>query len=189
MSGVQKSVVGTCTAVEQKPGSEWMRFMVEVQGNQYPQRLDTRDEDVIAAAKAVGAQVATWTFNEVESDKINPRSNKPYINRYLEAVELGGVPGTGAASSSGSGEGGGSKQYTPEEIERFDERERRDYRSRAWGQTLGAFEHTIKADDDPILIFEKLKPFQRKVYEDIARDLAKTEPEPALTQADDDIPF
>ena len=192
MSGVQKSVVGTCTAVEQKPGSEWMRFMVEVQGDKYPQRLDTRDEDVIAAAKGVGAQIATWTFNEVESDKINPRNNKPYINRYLEGVELGGVPGTGAQSgqsSGGGGGGGGSNQYSPEEIERFDERERRDYRSRAWGQTLGAFENTIKADDDPILLFEKLKPFQRKVYEDIVGDLAKA-PEPAgLSPADDDIPF
>lgn len=190
MSGVERSVVGTCTAVEQKPGSEWMRFMVEVQGDKYPQRLDTRDEDVITAAKAVGAQVATWTFNEVESDKINPRSNKPYINRYLEEVELGGVPGTGAQSgqSSGGGGGGGSN-YSPEEIARFDERERRDYRSRAWGQTLGAFENTIKPDDDPILIFAKLKPFQRLVYEDIVGELAKPPAESGLSQADDDIPF
>lgn len=190
MSGEQRTVVGTCQAVEQKPGSEWVRFLVEVPGNNYPLRIDTRDVDVIAAAKAVGAGVATWTINEVVSDKINPRNNKPYTNRYLEAVEPGGTPGSdsGSTTRSAGGGGGGSNQYTPEEIERFDERERRDYRSRAWGQTLGAFENTIKADDDPILLFEKLKPFQRKVYEDIVGELAKV-PEPELSQHDSDIPF
>lgn len=189
----QRTVVGTCSAVEQKPGSEWMRFLVEVQGNNYPLRLDTRDEDVIKKARDAGAQVATWTINEKESDKINPRSNKPYINRYLEGVVLGGEPGFDSSKTSGASSGGGSGQYTQEDIDRFDEKDRRDFRSRAWAQTLATFDHTVKDDEDPMLVFARLKPFQRKLYEDIVQGLAQ---EPAatggdspLSPADDDIPF
>jgi hypothetical protein len=187
MSGEMKAIVGTCSAVEQKPDSEWMRFMVDVEGDKYPHRLDTRDQDVITAAKGVGAQVATWTFNEVESDKINPRSGKLYINRYLEGVELGGAPGSGAASSSSGGGTSGTMTNAD-----WDAKERRDFRSRAWAQTLATFDHTIKPEDDPILVFEKLKPFQRKLYEDVTRELSEGEsdtPESTLSPADDDIPF
>lgn len=181
----QRTVVGTCQATEQKPGSDWVRFMIEVEGNQYPLRVDTRDEDVIARGKAVGAGVATWTINEKESDKINPRNNKPYTNRYLEDVVEGGTPGTGA--STGSGGGGTSGTMTNAD---WDAKERRDFRSRAWAQTLATFEHTIKDTDDPILIFEKLKPFQRKLYEDVIRELIEGEPESSgLSPADDGIPF
>jgi hypothetical protein len=182
MSGEQRTVVGTCQAVEQKPGSEWVRFLVEVPGNNYPLRVDTRDPDVIAAGKAVGAGVATWTINEVVSDKINPRNQKPYTNRYLEAVEAGG---TLAAASSGGGGTSGSMTNAD-----WDAKERRDFRSRAWAQTLATFEHTIKPEDDPILVFERLKPFQRKLYEDVTRELSEGESESSgLSPADDDIPF
>lgn len=185
MSGEQKSVVGTCQAVEQKPGSEWIRFLVEMQGKQYPLRLDTRDDDVIAKAKAVGAGVATWTFNEVESEKINQRSGKPYINRYLEDVALGGDPANTSGSSSSQ-----SGQYTQADIDRFDEKDRRDFRSRAWGQTTATFAHTIKEDEDPILVFNRLKPFQRLIYEDIVQGLAETPAtDSGQSAADDDIPF
>jgi hypothetical protein len=181
MSGVQKPVVGTCQSTEQKPGSEWVRFLIEVEGNNYPLRVDTRDPDVIAKGKAVGADVATWTINEKESDKINPRNNRPYINRYLEDVVAGGTPGTGATGSGASG--------TMTNAD-WDAKERRDFRSRAWAQTLATFEHTIKDDDDPILIFEKLKPFQRKLYGDVTRELSEGESEGSgLSAADDDIPF
>lgn len=183
MSGERKSVVGTCQAVEQKPGSEWIRFLIEMQGKQYPLRLDTRDEDVIAKAKAVGAGIATWTFNEVESEKINQRSGKPYINRYLEDVVEGGDPANTSGSSSSQG------QYTKEDIDRFDEKDRRDFRSRAWAQTLATFEHTVKDDEDPMLVFARLKPFQRVLYEDIVQGLAKEEAPSVLSPADDDIPF
>jgi len=188
MSGEQKSVVGTVQAIEQKPGSEWIRFLIEMQGKQYPLRLDTRDEDVIAKAKGIGSQVATWTFNEVESDKINQRSGKPYINRYLEEVELGGNPADTSGSSSSQASGSG--QYTQADIERFDEKDRRDFRSRAWGQTTATFAHTIKEDEDPVLVFNRLKPFQRLIYEDIVQGLAE-EPKASggLSPADDDIPF
>jgi len=180
MSGTAETIVGTCQSTEQKPGSEWVRFLIEVNGNKYPVRADTRDPDVIAKARAVGAQVATWELNVVESDKINPRSNKPYINRYLEGVELGGTPGQGASQGSG----------TTMTNADWDAKERRDFRSRAWAQTLATFDHTIKETDDPILIFEKLKPFQRKLYEDVVRDLDEPEETSSgLSPADDDIPF
>lgn len=186
----ERTVVGTCSAVEQKPGSEWMRFMVEVAGNNYPLRLDTRDEDVITKAKAVGAQVATWTINEKESDKINPRNNKHYINRYLEDVALGGEPGFDSSRADGASSGGGSGQYTQADIDRFDEKDRRDFRSRAWGQTTATFAHTIKEDEDPVLVFNRLKPFQRLIYEDIVQGLAEAPKESGgLSPADDDIPF
>lgn len=183
MSGTQETIVGTCQSTEQKPGSEWVRFLIEVQGNKYPVRADTRDPDIIAAGRGVGAEVATWTLNVVESDKVNPRNNKPYINRYLEAVELGGTPGQGAAAAGGG-------QYTQADIDRFDEKDRRDFRSRAWAQTISAFHHTVKTDEDPILVFNRLKPFQKLLYEDIVQGLAEEPKAPELSQNDDsEIPF
>jgi hypothetical protein len=59
-------------------------------GGKYPVRLSTKLQPLIELGRAVGQNLATWTYNEVESEKINEKSGKPYVNRYLESVEIGG---------------------------------------------------------------------------------------------------
>lgn len=83
-----KQVIGTLVGIEEKP-SGWFEVKVAMPGKDYPVRLDTKRENLIEDARATRGQVATWTFKESESDKINERSGKPYVNRYFEAVELG----------------------------------------------------------------------------------------------------
>jgi hypothetical protein len=87
---VIKQVMGACEAIEQKPGSEWTRFLVNV-GRQYPVKLDTKLPDVMEAAHAAGAQQAVWTWKEIQG---GPNPHKPgefFTNRWLTSVEVGGT--------------------------------------------------------------------------------------------------
>lgn len=96
-----KVIVGQCVAVEQKPGSDWVKFEIN-HGGKWTTKLDTKVSEIIEQAKAVGSDVATWTFKEQESDKINERSGKPFVNRYLSKVEAGDHSANGGATASGT---------------------------------------------------------------------------------------
>lgn len=85
---IEKSVTGVCAEVVQKPGSDWVEFHVDG-GGQWPVKVATKLLPLIELGKAAGTNLATWTYKEVESDKINEKSGKPFVNRYLERVEVG----------------------------------------------------------------------------------------------------
>lgn len=173
-------VVGTVQGITEKP-SGWTSVEILVPGKNYPVRLDTKRTEVIDQVRAVGAQTATFSYTEVESDKINEKSGRPYINRYLEAVELGATEAAQEVSNRSTA-GGSQSHYTEEEVARFEAKERRDFRSRAWAQTISAFQHTIKVDEDPEQVFLRLQPFQRKLYEDVCQSFA-------YASDQSDIPF
>ncbi|HSE44542.1 MAG TPA: hypothetical protein VLA89_04350 [Gemmatimonadales bacterium] len=189
------SVVGKNDGIKEKQQG-WYEVEVSVPGKKYPVRLSTKSTKILDEVRAVGSDVATFYYKESESSKENPNTGKPYINRYLESVTPGAVAG------AGGGNAGGSERMTKEE---WNAKDRRDFRSRAWAQTISAFAHTVTPDDDPVLVFAKLKPFQRKLYEDIVGDLdPKPEGQQPQTQqtlddpgrsdeppppTDDDIPF
>lgn len=82
------TVTGVCNEISERSG--WQTFHID-KGTQYPVKLATKKDEVIAAARAAGGQLAVWTYTEVESDRINEHTNKPYVNRYLESVETGGT--------------------------------------------------------------------------------------------------
>jgi hypothetical protein len=79
-------IVGACSGIKEKP-SGWVDVEVEVPGKQYPMRLSTKDETLVLATRSLAGAVGKFTYVERESDKINPNSGKPYVNRYLEGVE------------------------------------------------------------------------------------------------------
>jgi hypothetical protein len=79
-------VVGTCSGITEKP-SGWIELEVTVPGKNYPVRIATKDEKLVIATRALAGDVGKFTFTERESDRINPNSQKPYVNRYLDAVE------------------------------------------------------------------------------------------------------
>lgn len=167
---MSESIIGTLEAVTEK--GDWTTFEINV-GTQYPVRLSTKVAELVELGRAAKDGPYEWTFNAVEGN-INPKSGKPYINRYFEGVApVGTNPGANASPTS-AGEGS-------EPVD-WDAKERRDYRSRAWAQTLAAFTHTIKTDDDPKDVFLRLQPFQRKVYEDVTQSFA-------YPVDDSDIPF
>lgn len=81
-----KHITGQCVEITEKNG--WTAFAVDV-GTQYPIRLSSKLPAIIDAGRAVGSEVATWTY---KSSQGNENPNKPgtyYENRYLDKVELG----------------------------------------------------------------------------------------------------
>lgn len=79
-------VVGTCTGITEKP-TGWVDLEITAPDKQYPVRLSTKDEGLIIATRALAGAPGRFSYTERESDKINPNSNKPYMNRYLDHVE------------------------------------------------------------------------------------------------------
>lgn len=182
-----KTADGVVQGITEKPNG-WTDIMVLFIGREHATKLGVSPDDsvLVDEVRALGTNPGTFEFTEKDGD-INPRSGKPYINRYLQRVQGAGAQNQPNASGGGATPAAGGSlesqpKWTEEEVARFEDKERRDYRSRAWGQTTAAFSHTIKVDEDPIAVFDRLKPFQRKVYEDITGSFAY----PAV---DDDIPF
>ena len=186
----EKTEVGKLAGIEEKDNG-WFQLKIDVANLKYPVVVATKRESIVKDARELRGQICTWTITEKESDRINEKSGKPYINRYLESVEEGGVVSSNGRSSSTAG--GNGEEMTKAE---WDAKERRSFMSRTWAQTLATFEHTIAVDDDPILVFEKLRPFQRKLYADVVGNFAQPEDapggpvndEPPVVD-DDDIPF
>jgi hypothetical protein len=212
MSDEVLTVVGKCGGITEKD-TGWFDIAVEVTGKQYPVKLSTKSTGILDKVRATRSGIATFYYKEVESTKINPNTNAPYKNRYLEDVEAGAVAGAGAAPASGkSGGGGGDTQMTNAD---WFAKECRDYRSRAWAQAISALQgHPSLATDEggdirsPAEIFKFVKPLQRAIYNDIIGDLEKAaaapppsdepaqeaEAQTTLTgdaghDPDDDIPF
>ena len=177
-----KTIVGQCEEISEKNG--WTAFAINV-GSQYPVKLSTKVAAIIDSARAVGGDVATWTYKETEGNENPNRPGTHYMNRYLEKVEAGAqsvATTPGAPQQPTSQQTALPVETTASEPVDWDAKERRDFRSRAWAQTLGAFTHTIKADEDPKEVFRRLQPFQLLVYSDVVRDLANTDDS-------NDIPF
>lgn len=189
------TIVGEYEKIEEK-SSGWYDVHVKVPGKNYPVRLSTKSSTMLDGVRATQGKTSTWTYVEREAQKINPNTGNPYINRFLEGVEPGVA--AGAATAGGSAGGGDSERMTKAE---WDAKDMRDFRSRAWAQTISAFAHTVTREDEVLDVFKRLKPFQRKIYEDIVQELATREqptqqplPEPPAVDEppphdDDDIPF
>ena len=195
MSEELKTAVGVLDGWQDKP-TGWTDFQILFMGRQHPTKISTNDVQLVNAVKELGQNVGTFTFAETDSPNINPRNNQPYKNRYLREVVAGAVEGaqtqqnaTAGSATPPTASGSPSQdaqtwepppRYSEEEVARFEAKERRDYRSRAWAHTISALNHTIKTDEDPLAVFVRLQPFQRKVYEDICGLFAYD---------DSDIPF
>lgn len=94
------NVTGSLDGITEK-ASGWFEIAVAVPGKQYPVKLATKKQELVELARAAGQNVMTWTYTERESDKINPHTNAPFVNRYFEGV----APiGEGMSVSSTTGE-------------------------------------------------------------------------------------
>lgn len=183
------TVVGKYKEIKEK-ASGWYEVEVDI-GKQYPLRLATKRTSLLDAVRATKGATSTYTYKESESERINENTGKPYTNRYLEGVEVGGAAGSG---STAGGNAGGKENVD------WDAKERRDFRSRSWAITISAFSHTIKPEDDPIMVYNSLKAFQQLLFEDICGDFGQTASAAAAVQTtidepppspdpEDDIPF
>ena len=110
---VTKTVTGQCVEITEKNG--WTSFSINV-GTQYPVRLSTKVAAIIEAARAVGSELATWTYKESQGNE-NP--NKPgtyYMNKYLDKVETGGA----AAENTAGGTAPAQQTATPVPVPHHD---------------------------------------------------------------------
>lgn len=100
-TGETLTIVGTCGEISERNG--WTAFSINVEGKQYPIKLSTKLPALIEKGRAIGDQVATWSYKESQGGE-NP--NKPgtfYTNRYFEGVEPGATaPSTSPAGGSSS---------------------------------------------------------------------------------------
>lgn len=184
------TAVGTCVGIEEKPNG-WIEVKVGQPGKQYPLKLATKRSSLVDQVRELKGAVGTFSYKETESERINENTGRPYTNRYLEGVEAGAASDSGTSGTTASGNDGGKENVD------WDAKERRDFRSRAWAVTVSAFQHTIRTDEAPLDVFNRLRPFQQAMYADVVRELdgpkpqAQAEPIPAADEPpyDDDIPF
>jgi hypothetical protein len=66
-----------------------VRAHIAVPGKQYPVKADTRRDDLVTQVVALAGQMVTVEYTEQESSNINPNTNRPYINRYVEHITPG----------------------------------------------------------------------------------------------------
>lgn len=85
-----KVATGVSQAMTEKSAG-WVEFEIDV-GTQYPVRLATKQDEIIELGRAAhrGGEAMDWLYTEKESDKINEKSGKPFVNRYLNGVEVAG---------------------------------------------------------------------------------------------------
>ena len=172
---------------------DWRQFEIIVEGKQYPYKLSTKRAETIEAMMAVrDVEEVTFYGAEQESDKINERAGKPYMNRYLNDVKEGLhdaaiFPGSGgsssggsssSSSSSGSGGGGGGGggtygDYSPEAVARIEEAGRRSYSSKAWAHALTMLNPTFRSDEPVDDLFKRVQALQRRIYVDICGEWGK----------------
>ena len=164
----QEIVLGVIQGITQKGEDKW-QVAVKPDGSEYTKNLWTKSRQTVDALssligehRAFVCSVSHWTN----------QSGKPVRSLWLENIQQEGQAAPAQAAP----------QKVVEPDVDWDAKERRDYRSRAWAQTLAAFQHTIKVDEDPAAVFTRLQPFQRKVFEDVCQSFS-------YPADDSDIPF
>lgn len=92
--------VGKVNALIEKKGG-WHTIEIAVPGKQYPVKADTKLEPLLKQVREIrdGDLIATFTISETESENINPNTNRPYIERRLEKIELGAQSAPDASGS------------------------------------------------------------------------------------------
>lgn len=99
-----KVATGACAEISER--GDWTTFHVDT-GGQYPVKLATKKQEIVELGRAASksGEAFDWSYNEVESEKINEHTGKPFINRYLEAVA---PAGSAPKPTGGSGQAPGT---------------------------------------------------------------------------------
>lgn len=186
---MSETIVGTLEAVTEKGG--WTTFEINV-GTQYPVRLSTKVPELIELGRAARGQEMEWTFNAVEGN-INPKSGKPYINRYFEGVAPVGT--SPESTRSVATPGAGAKDGAADTMSK-DEWGRKDsaiHRMAATKAAADALKHTVPADPTPEDLHKfidrvKTVSYQWWLQADAVRKGDDSDV-PFLSEHDDSIPY
>jgi hypothetical protein len=179
--------VGTVSAlVEKKAG--WHTVEISVPGKQYPVKADTKLEPLLKAVREIRDNdlVATFTVSETESENINPKSGKPFIERRLEKVEASTQNAQNANASPTTASEGMSK-------EDWARKDSAIHMMAAIKAAADALKHTIPSDPtaaDLNTFLESCKTLSYNWWQraEAVRSGEDTDA-PFLSEADDDIPY
>lgn len=172
-------VAGVIEGVTQKRPDTW-QVGVKPDGSQYTKNLWTKDAELVSAlTEKLGQHGAFVCSASYWENKSGQQVRSLWINSVGEAEAAAASSDVSEPAARTARVSSPQDGMTPE---KWDAKERRDYRSRAWAQTISAFQHTIKLEEDPKDVFLRLQPFQRKVYEDICGMFS-------YPADDSDIPF
>lgn len=178
-----ETVAGVIGGITLKKEGTWT-VSVTPDGSQYSKNLWTQDSELVAAlAQKIGNQaafecnVSHWTNQDGKPVRSLWISGEQQVPDRILGVDLKTPTAGGNVRPTQQ-----PAQWTENKPVDWDAKERRDYRSRAWAQTLGAFTHTIKVDEDPVQVFQRLQPFQRKIFTDVCQSFA-------FPDDDSDVPF
>jgi hypothetical protein len=156
------TIVGRCTEISEKSG--WTTFSIDA-GGQWPVKLSTKLEKLVAAGRGVGQQDAAWTYTEKESDKVNEHTGRPFVNRYLDGVEL---PGEGGAAPAETPTDAAPKQHTtPLQGGEKDRAITRMACLRSAAQTLQGTHGDLEDLAVGVRVLELAERYERWVYRDI----------------------
>lgn len=117
------------------------------------------------------------------TEKQNEKNGTVYTNRYLESIAAAQPPAKG------------SPEYEPGEVD-WDGKELRSHRRAVWAIAASLSQHTGESKETPKRIYERVKPLQTAILNDIYADFGGDLPEaqdtdvrPELSDHDSDIPF
>lgn len=161
-------IQGAVQKIEETSG--WTHFFINV-GRDYPVKLSTKKEDLIAAARAISSsgEVGSWKYQLSLGGENPHRPGTRYKNRRLEAVKPGrhgevtqtepeldgdSAPQSTSSQATGGGGGGGGSQgqalvFDQAALDRVEEAGRRKAWSIAVGQATTQLQHTFRNDEAP----------------------------------------
>lgn len=185
---MSETIVGTLDAVTEK--GDWTTFEINV-GTQYPIRLSTKMPELIELGRAAKGQEMEWTFNAVEGN-VNPKSGKPYINRYFEGVAPVGTNPNGSVATPDTAAPALVK--TSNDVMTKDEWARKDRAAdlRACiAIAAGALQHTVKSEptNDDLSEFAQRTLFVARQFHNVVTFERAGEDVPFLSEHDEAIPF
>lgn len=186
----EQTITGALDGITEK-ASGWFEITVAVPGKQYPIKLATKRQELVELARAAGQNVMEWTYNEVESEKINEHTGKPYVNRYFEGVApVGSSPPAANAGSSAPRPAGGGDAMTKEEWARKDSAI---HRMAATKVAADALKHTVPADpssEDLARFVDRVKTVSYQWWKQADAVRAGDDSDvPFLSEHDDGIPY
>jgi hypothetical protein len=181
---------GTCAEISER--GDWTTFHIDT-GGKYPVKLASKKSEIIELGRAASRNGGEfdWTYNEVESEKINEHTGKPFINRYLEGVQPAGSapvsdsPATRATPDTARRAQAQNRSYAPDLKDRMIVRQTA---LKAAAEIMAA-NSSVHPDYDPALeVMRAAARFETWVYRDIDPPPSEAG-RPALSEHDDNIPF
>ncbi len=179
-----KQAKGICTEISEK--GDWTTFHIDT-GGQWPVKLSTKLEALVAQGREAKNAEAVWTYKESEGGDNPHKPGTKFKNRWLTSVEVGGD--VTIAYSQPVNAGGNASAHQAMQAGDKDRAITRMTCLKAAADLYSAGRMSKDDEGDPPLgVMKAAARFETWIYRDIS-DTPSEAGRPALSQHDADIPF